>query len=210
MRELAPGILVWSRFSPPHGYDFNGTLVLDRGGNLCIDPVEPSHEEMERLVAEGVERILLTNRNHGRFANRVRERTGAPVEIHACDADHARTQGIGIDATLEVTQRVGPFTVVAVPGKSRGEIALHDAARRLLIVGDALIGHPAGRLTLLPDKVVDDPAQLRASVRRLLELDFDTLVVGDGVSIPSGAHAALEDLVRTLPPEPGGGRPRLS
>jgi glyoxylase-like metal-dependent hydrolase (beta-lactamase superfamily II) len=201
MRQLAPGILVWSRFSEPHGYDFNGTLLLEPTGNLCIDPVEPGEEDMERLLAEGVERILLTNRNHGRAANRVRERTGASVEIHASDADHARKQGVGIDDTLEVSGRVGRFTIVGVPGKSPGEIALHDPARRLLVVGDALIGHPAGRLSLLPDRVVDDPPRLRASVRRLLALDFDALVVGDGVSIPSGAREALQALVRSLPPE---------
>jgi hypothetical protein len=106
-------------------------------------------------VKEGVERILITNRNHTRAANRVRERTGASVEIHASDADYARHQGVGIDDTLEVTQRVGPFTVVGMPGKSPGEIALHDPLRQLLVVGDALIGHPAGRLTLLPDRVVE-------------------------------------------------------
>ena len=68
-------------------------------------------------------------------------------------------------------------------------------------MGDALIGHPAGRLSLLPDRVVDDPARLRASVRRLLDLDFDALVVGDGVSIAAGAREALRELVRSLPPE---------
>jgi glyoxylase-like metal-dependent hydrolase (beta-lactamase superfamily II) len=201
MRELAPGILAWSRFSRAHGYDFNGTLILDPAGNLCVDPVEPSDEEAERLVGEGVERILLTNRNHARAANRVRELTGASVEIHASDADYARKQGVGIDATLEVSGRVGPFTLVGVPGKSPGEIALHDPGRRLLIVGDALIGHPAGRLSLLPDRVVDDPARLRASVRRLLDLDFDALVVGDGASIAAGAREALRELGRSLPPE---------
>jgi glyoxylase-like metal-dependent hydrolase (beta-lactamase superfamily II) len=201
MRELAPGILAWSRFSPAHGYDFNGTLILDPGGNLCVDPVEPSDEEAERLVGESVDRILLTNRNHTRAANRVRELTGASVEIHASDADYARKQGVGIDATLEVSGRVGPFTLVGVPGKSPGEIALHDPSRRLLIVGDALIGHPAGRLSLLPDRVVDDPARLRASVRRLLEIDFDAIVVGDGAFIASGAREALRELVRSLPPE---------
>ena len=201
MREFAPGILAWSRFSRAHGYDFNGTLILDPGGNLCVDPVEPSDEEAERLVGESVDRILLTNRNHTRAANRVRELTGASVEIHASDADYARKQGVGIDATLEVSGRVGPFTLVGVPGKSPGEIALHDPSRRLLIVGDALIGHPAGRLSLLPDRVVDDPARLRASVRRLLEIDFDSIVVGDGASIASGAREALRELVRSLPPE---------
>jgi glyoxylase-like metal-dependent hydrolase (beta-lactamase superfamily II) len=199
MRELSPGILAWSRFSRAHGYDFNGTLIIDPGGNLCVDPVEPSEEESEQLVAEGVERILLTNRNHTRAANRVRELTGASVEIHASDADYARKQGVGIDATLEAGGRVGPFALVGVPGKSAGEIALHDPSRRLLIVGDALIGNPAGRLSLLPDRVVDDPARLRASVRGLLALEFDAIIVGDGVWIPSGAYQALEQLVRSLP-----------
>lgn len=203
MREIFSGVLAWSRFSTPQGYDFNGTLVIDGAGNLCIDPVEPDAAELERLVAEGVARVLLTNRNHARAANRVRERTGASVEVHPSDADYVRKQGVGVDDTLEVTQRVGPFTVVGVPGKSPGEIALHDPVRRLLIVGDALIGHPAGRLRLLPDRVVEDPARLRASVRRLLDLDFDALIVGDGASIPSGAREALQALVRTLPPEPG-------
>jgi len=201
MRESAPGILVWSRLSEPHGYDFNGTLLLDPAGNLCIDPVDPSDEDMQRLRKEGVARILLTNRNHTRAANRVREHTGASVEIHACDADYARKQGVGIDDTLEVTQRVGPFTIVGVPGKSPGEIALHDPARRLLIVGDALIGHPAGRLSLLADRVVDDPARLRSSVRSLLALDFDAILVGDGVSIQAGAHQALQALVNSLATE---------
>jgi hypothetical protein len=49
--------------------------------------------------------------------------------------------------------------------------------------------------------VVDDPARLRASVRRLLELDFDAILVGDGASIASGAREALQELVRSLPPE---------
>jgi hypothetical protein len=33
----------------------------------------------------------------------------------------------------------------------------------------------------LPDKVVDDPPRLRDSARQLLALDFDILLVGDGV-----------------------------
>ena len=33
MREILPDILTWSRFSEPHGYDFNGYLIRDPGGN---------------------------------------------------------------------------------------------------------------------------------------------------------------------------------
>lgn len=199
MRELLPGVLGWSWFSEPHGYDFNGTLFLDAEGNLCVDPVEPTEEVLDRLAAEGVAQILITNRNHTRAANRVRERTGARIAIHPADAAYARDQGTAIDAELEVGERAGPFTVVGVPGKSPGEIALHDPARRLLVVGDAVIGNPPGRLSLLRERVMDDPARLRTSVRSLLELDFDVLVVGDGVPIREGGRERLRELVAGFP-----------
>jgi len=199
VREILPGVLVWSRLSERHGYDFNGALFLHADGNLCIDPVAPDAETLDRLAKEGVARILLTNRNHVRAANAVRERTGARVAIHPADAAYARTQGAALDAELAEGERVGPFRVVGVPGKSPGEVALHDAARGLLVVGDALIGNPPGRLALLSEKVMDDPARLRASVRDLLALDFDALLVGDGVPILSGARERLRELVASLP-----------
>ncbi len=201
LEEFVPGVLTWAWRSEPHGYDFNGTLVLHGQGNLCIDPVEPGDEVLGRLAKEGVARILISNRNHVRAANRVRERTGARMAIHPADAPYAREEGAHIDEELEVGQRVGPFTVVGVPGKSPGEIALHDPARLLLIVGDAVVGNPPGRLSLLRDRVMDDPLRLRASVRRLLELDFDTLLVGDGALIRAGGRERLRELVETFPRE---------
>ncbi len=201
MREFLPGVFSWSWFSEPHGYDFNGTLLLNAEGNLCVDPVDPSEEVLDRLAKEGVAQILITNRNHTRAANRVREHTGARVAIHPADAAYARDQGTAIDAELKVGERVGPFTVVGVPGKSPGEIALHDPARRLLVVGDAVIGNPPGQLTLLRERIMDDPARLRASVQSLLELDVDALIVGDGVSIREGGREHLKELVASFPPD---------
>jgi hypothetical protein len=46
---------------------------------------------------------------------------------------------------------------------------------------------------------MDDPARLRASVQSLLELDFDALMVGDGVSIREGARERLHELVADFP-----------
>jgi glyoxylase-like metal-dependent hydrolase (beta-lactamase superfamily II) len=198
MRELLPGIFTWPWFSTPHGYDFNGYFLAQPDGNLCVDPPDAPADVLAELARRGVARILLTNRNHVRDANRVRSRTGARTAIHPADAVHARNQQAEIDDELHVGERIGPLTVVAVAGKSPGEVALHWPARRILIVGDAVIGNPPGRCSLLRDKVMDDPAQLRASVRRLLDLDFDTLLVGDGVSILTGARERLRDLVSTF------------
>ena len=200
MRELLPGILTWPWFSERHGYDFNGTLVLHPGGNLCIDPVEAGTEVLDRLVKEGVARILVTNRNHVRAANRVREHTGAKVAIHPADAAYAREQGAHIDLELREGERVGSFEIVGVPGKSPGEVALFDPRRRLLLVGDAVVGNPPGRLSLLPERVTDDPARLRVSLRELLRLDFDCVLVGDGVPLLTGGHDRLTELVASFPP----------
>jgi glyoxylase-like metal-dependent hydrolase (beta-lactamase superfamily II) len=199
MREIVDGIGTWSWLSEPHGYNFNGYLVHHPSGNLCIDPVESPPEVLDDLVAAGVARILLTNRNHVRRANLVRERTGAPVAIHAADAAYATEQGATIDAALVPGEQIGPFTVVAVPGKSPGEVAFHCPRRRILVVGDAVIGNPSGRLSLLRDKVLDDPARLRASVRALAELDVETLLPGDGEPILHGARARLRELVAGFP-----------
>jgi len=198
MREILPDVFTWSRFSEPHGYDFNGYLIRDPGGNLCIDPVLPDDADLDTIARVGVAKVLLTNRNHSRASNAVRERTGAPVLIHPDDAPHARAQGTAIDGALRIGESIGPLVIVGAPGKSPGEIVLHWPSRRILIVGDAVIGNPPGRCALLREKVMDDPPRLRQSVGALAGLDFDTLLVGDGVPILHDAKARLAELVQTF------------
>jgi glyoxylase-like metal-dependent hydrolase (beta-lactamase superfamily II) len=198
METLAPDIRTWPWFSTPHGYNFNGLLIAHPQGAICIDPVEPGAADLEEIVRARPARVVLTNRNHVRAANLVRERSGARVAIHPADAAHARSQGALVDDELQVGGRIGPLAVIAVPGKSPGEVALHWPERRILIVGDAVIGNPPGRCGLLREQVMDDPARLRESVRNLLAVDFDTLLVGDGVSILNGARERLRELVATF------------
>src|SRR5439155_450029 len=109
MREIVDGIFIWSWFSEPNGYDFNGYLIRE-------------------------------------------------------------------------------------PGKSPGEIALHSPRRRILIVGDAVIGNPPGKLSLLREKVMDDPPLLRASVAALAALEVEVLLPGDGAPILRDAGARLREL----------------
>ena len=201
MDEIVADVFIWAWFSEPHGYNFNGHLVRCAEGNLCIDPVQPTDACLADIVRMGAAKILLTNRNHSRAANLVRARTGARTLIHPDDAAHARSQGAEIDGALNVGATVGPFTIVAVPGKSPGEIALHWPERKLLIVGDAVIGNPPGQCGLLREKVMDDPARLKRSVRNLLNLDFDILLFGDGTSILHDADKRLKELVDTFPSE---------
>ena len=199
MREVLSGVWTWPWFSEPHGYNFNGHLILHAGGNLCIDPVEPTVADLEEIARLGVSRILLTNRNHSRAANKVRARTGARTAIHPADAPHARKEGAELDDELSLDDKIGPLVVVGAPGKSPGEVVLHWPERKILIVGDVVVGDPPGSCKLLPEKVVDDPARLRASVRSLLTLDFDILLPGDGAPILQGAKERLRELAGAFP-----------
>ncbi|MDB5107160.1 MAG: uncharacterized protein JWM69_101 [Candidatus Binatus sp.] len=199
METILDDIMTWSWFSEPHGYNFNGFLISDSSGNVCIDPVEPGDEVLRELTRRGVSRIVISNRNHVRAANQVRTSTGARVSIDPADTDYARSQGAQVDDELQAGAKVGPLTVVAVPGKSPGEVAFHWPERKLLIVGDAVISNPPGKLSLLREKVMDDPARLRNSVRDLFDLDFDTILAGDGVSVVRDAKQRLQELVETFP-----------
>jgi len=199
MREILPGVLTWPWFSERHGYDFNGYLLRLPGGNLCVDPVEMPREVLEEIRALGVQRIVLTNRNHFRASMKVKEGTGAPIAIHPADAPFAREKGTSIDEELLPGQRIGPLEVVAAPGKSPGEVALHWPERRTLLVGDACVGKPPGSCALLPDAVIGDKARLLDSLRALAELDFDALLLADGAPIVSGGRAALRRLLEGVP-----------
>jgi len=62
-----------------------------------------------------------------------------------------------------------------------------------------VIGNPPGRLSLLREKVMDDPPRLRESVEALTSLEIDTVLVGDGEPILREAGARLRELVATFP-----------
>jgi glyoxylase-like metal-dependent hydrolase (beta-lactamase superfamily II) len=193
MHEIVDGIETWAWFSERHGYDFNGHYL--RAARLAIDPVELTAEDLQGLITAGVDTIALTNRNHFRDAARLAAATGARVLVHPADAAFVTGKGVRVDGGLLPGERVGPFEILDASGKSPGEVALHWPERRLLLVGDICVGKPPGALALLPAAVMDDPAALRVSLARLATLDVDTLLVGDGASILSGAKAALAALV---------------
>jgi glyoxylase-like metal-dependent hydrolase (beta-lactamase superfamily II) len=199
MKEILTGIFTWPWFSEPHGYNFNGHFIRHAGGNLCIDPVEPTENDLAELAGYGVARILLTNRNHSRAANKVRAHTGARTAIHPADSSHARSEGAQLDDELQIGEKIGPLSVIGADGKSPGEVVLHWPERKILIVGDVVVGDPPGRCKLLPEKVVDDLPRLRESVRSLLSLDFDILLPGDGEPILQSAKERLGELVNTFP-----------
>ena len=194
MREIVPDVQTWSVFAPDKGYAFNGYAIATEDGTVVIDPPEPAQDGWEAIdLLEPFAGVWITNRNHSRAAAAFRERYGATVYAHEADSERLEA---GADATVRGGERLpGEIELIHVPGKSPGEIAFHLPRSRALIVGDVVIGVPAGELSTYPDKVIGDRDELLRSAARLLTYDFDALLLCDGDSLPSGGKQKLREFV---------------
>ena len=196
MREIVPDVQTWSVFAPDKGYAFNGYAIATEEGTVVIDPPEPVEDGWEVIdMLEPFAGVWVTNRNHSRAAAAFRERYGATVHAHEADAERLEA---GADRTVSGGERLpGEIELIHVPGKSPGEVAFHLPRSRALVVGDVVIGVPAGELSTYPDKVIDDREELMRSAARLLEYDFDALLLCDGEPVISGGKQKLQEFVET-------------
>ena len=194
MREIVPDVQMWSVFMADKGYAFNGFAVATENGTVVIDPPEPTDEGWGAVdMLEPFAGVWITNRNHSRAAATFRERYGTTVYVHEADADKLEA---GADETVRGDERLpGDIQLIHVPGKSPGEIAFHLPRSNALIVGDVVIGVPAGELSTYPEKVIDDMEQLYRSAARLLDYEFDALLLCDGEPITTGGKQKLEEFV---------------
>ena len=83
--------------------------------------------------------------------------------------------------------------IVTTPGHTPGSISVHDAANGVLVAGDALIVE-GGRPNFPGAQFTENMDEARRSVAKLGELTFETLLVGHGEPIESGAAAAVAEL----------------
>jgi len=194
VREIVPDVQTWSVFAAAKGYAFNGYAVSTEEGTVLIDPPDPGDDGWGTIdLLEPFAGVWVTNRNHSRAAAALRERYGLTVWAHEADAERLEA---GADRTLRGGETIpGEIEVLHVPGKSPGEIAFHLPRSRALIVGDVVIGVPPGELSTYPDDVIEDRDELLESAARLIEYDFDALLLCDGEPLPSGGKALLREFV---------------
>jgi glyoxylase-like metal-dependent hydrolase (beta-lactamase superfamily II) len=194
MREIVPDVQTWSVFMADKGYAFNGYAVATEGGTIVIDPPEPVDDGWGAIdLLEPFAGVWITNRNHSRAATTFRERYGAPIHVHEADAERLEA---GADLTVRGHERLaGEIELIHVPGKSPGEVAFYLPRARALVVGDVVIGVPAGELSTYPEQVIDDMDELHRSAARLLEYDFDALLLCDGEPLTAGGKQKLQDFV---------------
>jgi hypothetical protein len=195
MEEVVPGIWHWSAVHPNikipvHSY------YLEREGVL-IDPIAPDGG-LDWFEEHGSPtEILLTNRHHSRSSPEFVERFGAAVHCSRLGL-HEFTHGEEIAPFDPGDELPGGIVVHEVGAICPDESALHIPAHRALALADGAVRwEPGGPLMFVPDHFMDEPeatkAGLRASYRRLAELDFDHLLLAHGEPFVGNGREALAD-----------------
>ncbi|GJL57410.1 MAG: hypothetical protein NPIRA03_02670 [Nitrospirales bacterium] len=196
MKTILPNISEWSWFSEEKQLNFNGHLLAVGEHRILVDP--PPMNASDRAITQRggtLDYIILTNRDHEREAANFR--TIFNCQVMAPELD-AKEMTLPVDKTFKDGELLpgGIWVVQLSHQKSPGESALFlQQGKGVLIVGDGLIGDPPGSLRLLPSEKYVNIDQARDGLRRLLKYTFDSLLVGDGTSILTGAKPALEQLL---------------
>jgi|SRR5579884_282900 len=186
-RLSIPGGWMWSAWQPDRGMNFNSYLFERASrhsqpseGCVAIDPLPLSESDLD-WIAElgGVHTIVRTNRDHERACAQLRERFSARTIDDPADGEEIFA---------------GARAIRIAYGKAP-EFAIHLADARAAVIGDALIGAPAGGLSLLSDEKLENPQKLTLTLRRLWALQLETLLLCDGQPILCGADRVLGELL---------------
>jgi glyoxylase-like metal-dependent hydrolase (beta-lactamase superfamily II) len=193
MKQLLPGIWQWSWFSEEKQLDFNGLFLHVGEHRIVIDPPPMPAEVSTFIRRKGqLDYIIVTNRDHARDASACQ--TDFRCQLHVPEVD-APQMDLKANKTFKDGELLpgGIWVIHLKDQKSPGESALFlQQGKGILIVGDALIGKPAGSLSMLPAEKYADAGKAKEGLRRLMNYTFDAILVGDGASILTGAKQAVE------------------
>lgn len=196
MEEVAPGIMHWTALHPHIKVDVHSYAV--RGPGVLIDPMLPPVGGAEALTEFDPQMVVLTNRHHTRDAAAVAERFGIPVRVSAPGVEEASSHVLV--TPFDWNEQLAPgVTALDVGAICPDESAIHFADARALACADGVVRF-TGELGFVPDFLLgDDPEAvkdgLRTAYRRLLDLEFDHLLLAHGAPIVDNGREALAAFV---------------
>jgi glyoxylase-like metal-dependent hydrolase (beta-lactamase superfamily II) len=167
--------------------------------------------------------IVLTHCHidHVGSAYELRKATNAKVAIHAEDADFLagkravpRPKGVAgslfraaslffrfttfqPDMTLKEGDIVAGLKVIHTPEHTPGSISLVDPKRELIFVGDTL-RYSEGKVSGPPERFTMDADQMKLSIKKISELEFDTMLSGHGEPLKPKASERVKEFYASL------------
>ena len=193
VQEIAPGLWHWTARHEHIHMDVSSYYLLAE--RVLIDAMIPA-EGLSWFDERGApEHVLLTNRHHDRDAWRLRDAFGCAVHcvrsgLHELDG---RGPVEAFDFGDELPGGVIAFEIDAI---CPDETALYIPAHHALACADGVVRRPGrDELGFVPDELMDNPeetkAGLRDAYRRVLDLDFDLLLLAHGDPMVTSGKEAL-------------------
>jgi hypothetical protein len=190
--EIESGLWYWTAPHPAWrpGADWpeevGSVLYAATDAIVLIDPLVPPGDEDEfwAFLDESVDQadlpvsVLLTASWHERSAPLVAKRYDAAIWAHGSH--------VPFPAGVEVFEPAG---------SDEGQVAFFLRPHRALVVGEFLMGE-SGRLRVCPSPALRDTAAFEQSLRSLLDLPIEHVLVSHGDPVLGGGRRKIEDAVQ--------------
>jgi len=170
--------------------------IVDTGVAGSADAIGQSLTDLS-LTYNDVEHVVLTHHHgdHARSIAEVMERS-SNATVYAGEADLDEIS-FGTITGLIGGEDIFGLEALATPGHTAGHMAVIDHDTGLLVAGDAIFT-AAGAAVEGPDQFFDDIPLNRESIRKMAQLSYNTLLVGHGDPIESGADAVVAELAASF------------
>jgi hypothetical protein len=189
MLEIAPGLRRWTAFHDHWEEDVGSLAVETSDGLVLIDPIDPPPE------VAGADHVLVTVYWHGRSTG---ELDAKHVWASTRSVRPLQSRGVEVTDPFRAGDEL-PGGIRAIQTARSVEVVYWLPDQRAVVVGDVLLGagakpHPTSdplrlcRERWLGKATHDD---LRRTLRPLLDLPVERVLVSHGVPILSGGKQAL-------------------
>ena len=195
--QVSASLHFWQAYDASVKADLFSTAVQTSAGLLIVDPIPLQPKLLQQLIgARAIAGVFVTNVNHCRAATDFAEKFAAPIFAHnatraACELPSAREVSDG-------QMFVANACAIEIQGAAAGEMAVyHEEDGGALIIGDALINFEPYGFTFLPPKYCSNAKEMRRSLRRLLDYNFERMLFAHGTPLMHSARKKLEELLRS-------------
>jgi glyoxylase-like metal-dependent hydrolase (beta-lactamase superfamily II) len=165
----------------------------DQLRRVVVTHGHPDHAGSARELAEGGATILMHPADGANLAITWRDVVSRPTRGRVFSAMTPPPAAFEPIEDGDVLPMLGGLRVVHTPGHTPGSVCLYGARDRVLFVGDTL-QRRFGRVSFASRLYSDDYAAARRSVKRLAELDVETLVFSHFAAVEEGAAEVLAEL----------------
>lgn len=184
--------------------------ILDCEGGLILIDVGFTQKCKENIKAEldgmgrdwrDIKLVLITHAHGDHVDNlrEVKELTGAEVMLGEGDIESLKEQtGVDADMDLEdgdVIDACGGIEVIHIPGHSKGNLCFYLRKYRLIIAGDTIFGDLHGNLYAPPEEYCDDVELATRGIGKLLDYDFNKILLSHGKNLMRSAKKRVMELV---------------